>query len=190
VGEEGGRVVVGVHGSVGSLAALRHAVAEARRRDAVVHSVLVWSPPGGDVAEQRYPDARLRRIWAGMARERLRTAWHHAMGGVPDDVPVRLRVARGEPGAALIELADRPDDLLVVGAGQARPLRRLLRRGVARYCLTRAACPVLVVPEPTLARALGRRHRRAVADLLRTAARDYPGNPSPDARRTPGTASA
>ncbi|MER7188143.1 universal stress protein, partial [Streptomyces hyaluromycini] len=40
-----GRVVVGVSGSLGSVTALRRAVAEARRRQAELWPVLAWEPP-------------------------------------------------------------------------------------------------------------------------------------------------
>ncbi|HYS37240.1 MAG TPA: universal stress protein, partial [Pseudonocardiaceae bacterium] len=45
-----GRVVVGVDGSPGSLAALRYALREARRLAATLIPVHAWQPPGGDMA--------------------------------------------------------------------------------------------------------------------------------------------
>jgi nucleotide-binding universal stress UspA family protein len=166
------RVFVGVHGSVGSLHALRRAVAEARLRDAVLYSVIAWTPPGGETLDRRAPEPHLRRVWVTAALETLRTAWDDALGGVPTDVPVYLRAERGQPGWVLTGLANLDTDLLVVGAGRGGRLRRLAHRSVARYCAARAGCGVLVVPEPPLARRLAHgvlpalRQRRAVHDLL------------------------
>jgi hypothetical protein len=52
---EARRVIVGVSGSVRSLAALSVAVNEARRAGAVLVPVLAWSPAGGEIAYQRAP---------------------------------------------------------------------------------------------------------------------------------------
>ena len=75
--------------------------------------------------------------------------------GVPDDLPVRVRVERGEPGPVLIDVADRPDDLLVIGTGRRSPIGRALRKSAGRYCLAHAKCPVLAVPPSALADELG-----------------------------------
>ncbi|MEU9106348.1 universal stress protein [Streptomyces xanthophaeus] len=69
---------------------------------------------------------------------------------------------RGSPGAALVDVARGPDDLLVVGTGSRAPLRRLLRPSVARYCMSHAACPVLAVPPSPLQAQLESVHRRNV----------------------------
>ena len=49
------RIIVGVHGSPGSLQALRFAADEARQRDVPLLAITAWVPPGGDVAERRHP---------------------------------------------------------------------------------------------------------------------------------------
>src|SRR6202000_2425409 len=59
----GGRILVGVPGSVGSLQALRFATEEARKREARLIPVIAWVPPGGDLAERRQPVYSLRQIW-------------------------------------------------------------------------------------------------------------------------------
>jgi hypothetical protein len=76
-------VIVGVSGSVRSLAALRVAVAEARRVGALLLPVLAWSPVGGEVAYRRGPCPPLLRVWEQMAGERMRTAFDEAYGGRP-----------------------------------------------------------------------------------------------------------
>src|ERR1700738_1559678 len=79
------RVVVGVHGSLGSLQALRLAADEARDRHAVLVPVIAWTPPGGDFADRSHPSPYLRRLWQEAARQRLAEAFDAGLGGVPDD---------------------------------------------------------------------------------------------------------
>jgi nucleotide-binding universal stress UspA family protein len=143
------RVVTGVDGSLGSLQALRHAAEEARDRDALLVAIIAWLPPGGDLAERRYPSITLRQIWRNAAWDQLLSAFDAGLGGFPDDVPVEPRVVRGEPGAVLVDSAGDPGDLLVVGTGR-RGLRRAMSRSVSRYCLAHARCPVTVIPPSAL----------------------------------------
>ena len=154
------RVVVGVDGSVGSLAALRRAVREARLRDAPLLSVLAWVPPGGNgTGGRRVPcPPELLAEWRKDARRRLRAAWEQAVGGVPADLVGELLTLRGPAGAVLVDLAGQPDVLLVVGAGRPAPWRVLGAGSVTRYCVANARCGVLTVPRPaTLSRAAQRR---------------------------------
>jgi nucleotide-binding universal stress UspA family protein len=154
-----GRVVVGVSGSLRSLAALHRAVDEARRRDAELVAVLAWTPPGGESAYRRSPCPSLLTMCEEAAAERLSQAFRDAFGGRPPGVRLRLVTARGEAGNALSALADRPDDLLVVGAGRRGGMRRLFHGGVGRRCVAHARCAVLAVPPPDLMRDLGRTTR-------------------------------
>src|ERR1700745_3166910 len=63
------RIIVGVHGSPGSLQALRFAADEARQRDVPLLAITAWVPPGGDVAERRHPAPSLRKLWRDAGRE-------------------------------------------------------------------------------------------------------------------------
>jgi nucleotide-binding universal stress UspA family protein len=144
------RIVVGVHGSLGSLQALRWAAAEARERHVPLVPVIAWVPPGGDLAERSHPSPYLRKLWRDAARARLAAAFDEGLGGVPDDLPVRPRVERGDTGPVLVDVADQPGDLLVIGTGRRHPVSRALRRSVGRYCLAHARCPVLAVPPSAL----------------------------------------
>jgi len=153
----GRRVIVGVTGSVGNLEALRSAAAEARRREAALVAVHAWVPPGGDLAERRWSVPELRQVWHDAAWRRLWDAFDGALGGLPADLPMEPVVVRGDAGRLLVRTASREDDLLVVGAGRRGILMRLLRRRVCRYCLTHAACPVLVVPPSELAQEMEHR---------------------------------
>jgi nucleotide-binding universal stress UspA family protein len=144
------RIVVGVHGSLGSLQALRHAADEARQRDVPLVPVIAWVPPGGDLAERRHSSPYLRKIWRDAAWERLTTAFDDGLGGMPADLEVKPHVERGETGPVLVDIANQPDDLLIVGTGRRGAIGRLLRRSVARYCVAHAKCLVLAVPPSAL----------------------------------------
>jgi nucleotide-binding universal stress UspA family protein len=162
------RVVVGVTGSAGSGAALRTAVDEARRSGRGLVVVLAWEPPGGEAACWLAPDPRLVRIWERAATARLSAAFADAfaeVGGAPDDVAVERVVVRGPAALALTSLAERPDDLLVLGAGTRHPLARLLRGAVRRRALARSHAPVMLVAPPALPPALPRAVRRELRRL-------------------------
>jgi len=144
------RIVVGVHGSLGSLQALRWAAGEARERRVPLVPVIAWVPPGGDLAERSHPSPYLRQLWADAASGRLRAAFDEGLGGLPEDLCVRSLVARGDAGQVLVEVCDQPGDLLVIGTGRRNAVSRALRRSVGRYCLAHATCPVLAVPPSAL----------------------------------------
>jgi nucleotide-binding universal stress UspA family protein len=149
------RVVVGVHGSLGSLQALRYAAEEARDRQVVLVAAIAWSPPGGDLAERTHPSSTLRRVWRDAARQRLLDAFDNGLGGLPNDLEVHARVERGETGSVLVDVADKPDDLLVIGTGRRSIISRTLRASVGRYCLAHAKCPVLAIPPSALMDEMG-----------------------------------
>jgi len=144
------RVIVGVHGSLGSLQALRYAADEARQRDVPLLPVIAWLPPGGDLAERRHSSPYLRKLWRDAAWERLRTAFDDGLGRFPADLQVEPHVERGETGPVLVDIASQRDDLLIVGTGRRRTVGRMFRRSVTRYCLAHAKCPVLAVPPSAL----------------------------------------
>ena len=144
------RIIVGVHGSLGSLQALRYAADEARQRDVPLLAVTAWLPPGGEMAERRSPSAYLRKIWRDAASERLLAAFDAGLGGIPADLHVEPQISRGETGPVLVDTADQPDDLLIIGTGRRAGIGRVLHRSVSRYCLAHARCPVLAVPPSAL----------------------------------------
>ena len=165
------RVVVGVSASPGSLPALRYAESVARREDAPLIAVYAWVPPGGELADRRYPSAHLRRFWQAAAEGQLREALDAAWGCIPDGLLFRPLVLRGEPGPALVEVAGSARDLLVVGAGRRGWLARVRHGRVSRYCVAHAGCPVVTVPPPALTgtprlslHAWSFRHRKLTAD--------------------------
>jgi nucleotide-binding universal stress UspA family protein len=153
-----GRLIVGTSGSPGSLQALRYGERLARTHDAVLMPVIAWQPPGGDRADRIQPSGELRREWHKLACRRLRDALIAVWGEVPEDPLVQPHVERGPAGWVLVNLACRPGDVLVVGAGRRGALARMALSRVSRYCLAHAQCPVLAIPPPELAREL--RHGR------------------------------
>jgi nucleotide-binding universal stress UspA family protein len=144
------RVIVGVNGSPGSLLALRYAAAMAKTNDAMLMPVLAWTPPGGEIADRRYPCAPLRSAWKQAATDRLGRAVELALGGPPDDVDFQPCVVQCDAGEALTRMASEPGDVLVIGAGRHGVMRRVACH-VARYCLGHGACPVVAVPPAGLA---------------------------------------
>lgn len=179
------RVIVGVSGSARNLPALRQAATEARKRDAVLLAVHAWTPPDGGFggfgefgySDPWLTDPWLTEAWTTVAWQRLRAAFETAFGGLPPHIKVDTAIVRGGPGPALVAMATREDDLLVIGTGRRGVLRRLSHAHVARYCATRARCGVLVIPPPELAREMGHplrarlNIRRALSEELAPGAR-------------------
>jgi nucleotide-binding universal stress UspA family protein len=146
VARQASRVIVGVDGAITGLRALRIAVEEARRRGAELHVVRVWrvSPrAGAGIPELSEDQVELATLCVA-------DAFADGMGGPPADLKVVVTLPEGEPARALVAYADRDDDILIVGSSR-RP-RWLRGPGVAAYCATHAACPVLVVPPAAFAR--------------------------------------
>ncbi|TQF01251.1 universal stress protein [Kitasatospora acidiphila] len=143
---ESTRVIVGVSGSRRSAAVLQRAAAEAARRGVELVPVIAWTPVGGEPAYRTQPCPSLAAAWEKAARARLDQVFAEVFGGYPADRLITPVVIRGEAGPALLQVADRPDDLLVIGSGRRGRLQRLLHGEVARHCLARARCAVTVVP--------------------------------------------
>lgn len=157
VAEAGEAVVVGVSGSLASLAALRVGAEQARRGGRVLVAVLAWEPPEGEGLYLRHPDPAWARHWYVEARGRLDRAFDEVFGGSPRGVVVERRVVRGRPGRVLCDVAAlHADALLVIGARSHR--HRASR--THRYVHTHAACAVLTVPAPRVPRGMRRTLRR------------------------------
>jgi len=147
------RIVVGVDGSMTSLAAVREAVSEARRRRAELHIVHVRAPVSvkpapGSVSS---PVAAERRASANAAADAqaqglIAASIQQAMGELPAGLDVQRIVAVGRPGPMLTERCWHDDDLLVIGNTRTRRWRHPLHRSVSRYCRAHALSPVLAVP--------------------------------------------
>jgi nucleotide-binding universal stress UspA family protein len=149
------RLIVGTSGSPGSLQALRYGESLARAHHAVLVPVIAWELPGDDRAHRISSSHELGRACWEIARQQLRDALIAVWGEVPDDPLVQPRVERGPAGRVLVNLACRPGDVLVMGAGRRGTLGRLVFSKVGRYCVAHAQCPVMAVPPPALAREFG-----------------------------------
>jgi nucleotide-binding universal stress UspA family protein len=150
-----GRVLVGTSGSPGSLHALRYGEGLARAHDAALIPVIAWEVPGGDRAYRAGSSRELGKACRDLACQRLRDALMAVWGEVPGDPWLQPHVEHGPAGWVLVNLASRPDDVLVVGAGRRGTLGRLAFSKVSRYCLARAQCPIIAIPPPALACELG-----------------------------------
>lgn len=144
-----GRTVVHVGTGPAARAALVRGVEEARHRGGVLVVVHAVTPLGEPLSTHPAEPAAIRilRHRAAAAIERA----FGAIGGAPYDLEVRRETPVGAAGPALVTVAGRPDDLLIVGRDRHRPWHRLLYGSVAGYCVTHAACQVLVVPGPPAA---------------------------------------
>ncbi|MGI5352474.1 universal stress protein [Streptomyces sp. CA-250714] len=162
-----GRLIVGVSGSLASLAALRAAAREARSSGRPLLAVLAWEPPEGEAGYMLRPDRIWAENWRREAAARLDRAFDEAFGGDPPGVTaVERRLVRDRPWRALCRTACRPDDRLIIGT-------RVARRGLFHYGGTRrrvparATCPVLTVPAPHFPAYLRTRLRHATpADFV------------------------
>lgn len=131
----GGRIVIGVDGSAGSVAALRWAVDEARHRDATVEAVMCrheGHSPGsalgrGERSLDRVLDANGLAARADLGFELLQTT------------------AEGKPGPTLCSIA-RDADLLVVGSRGHGEIGGMMLGSVSQHCTHHSPCPVVVVP--------------------------------------------
>jgi len=151
-------IVVGFDGSEHAYAALRWAIDEARRHDAGVRVVHVWSygiasasPYTGDVVETLRDAAQLVLDDAAKVVDEA-------------GVPYETRLEFGSAAPALV--LDAEDAvLLVVGSRSHGGLTGAILGSVANACVHHAPCPVVVVPDGR-ARAEGVRPVRPVATAV------------------------
>lgn len=135
-------IVVGVHGSASSLAALRWAGREAALRESRLLVVRAWE----DQAKRRAPYAsRVGRLADGedrwMAGAQLEEAVRGTLSGLPG-VVVTVAVAEGLAARVLLDHAVGAELLVLGSAAKAGPHAV---GPVAQACLRHAPCPVVVV---------------------------------------------
>lgn len=137
------RVVVGVDGSEGSVAALRWAMGEAQFRRARLEIIHAWQYPsvGGELTGM-YPVDEGAFVTAA---HRLLDETIEAAGPPPDGLVMERSAPRGHEVGALLEAAEDAD-LLVVGSRGRGGFAALLLGSVSQQCVYHAPCPVVVVP--------------------------------------------
>ena len=135
VGSSVRRVVVGVSGSLANRAALHAAASLASRCSATLLAVHVVPKEETDSSTELHD-----------ALEELRVHCLHV-----DSVVIAGRVP-----AALVGVATEPGDVLVIGSGRQRRLRRWRTGPVHRACIATARCLVMTVPPPPMINELPR----------------------------------
>jgi nucleotide-binding universal stress UspA family protein len=143
-------IVVGVDGSDGAAAALEFAAGEAAFRGARLRIVLAWQLPvavfGAEFAPPLEPST-----WDAV-RERAEQVAEDALAAVKKRQPSlegEALAVQGQPADVLIEQgADAA--LIVVGRRGLGGFRSLLLGSVSQQVVQHAACPVVVVNQPTV----------------------------------------
>jgi nucleotide-binding universal stress UspA family protein len=150
-----GRVIVGIANTVSGYQALRFAVAYARRTHLLL--VAVRAVPVRSAADT-WPE--VRQSLFDQASAEVTTAFMEALGHIPADLAIAITIESGPPVEVLTSVAIRPQDLLVLGGRDGRRRMPFSVGHTARRCMRRAACPVVTVPAPEMAR----RHTGRLAD--------------------------
>lgn len=156
-------VIVGVDGSQDATTALAWALSHAQVAGLAVCVVHAWLPDDDDAlgpavpsqSSQRYGHriVRDRALTETAARDRVRRSMSAAGTYVPIGRSlVTQYIARGDPGAVLVEMS-RDGAQLVVGATGSGALPGILTPALGsttRFVLRHAWCPVTVVPAARL----------------------------------------
>jgi nucleotide-binding universal stress UspA family protein len=139
---EARRIVVGVDGSPGSLAALRWAVAEASRWQASVEAVSAWAFPA--IAATPFVPAT-GFSWADL-KQAAQEAVDRAISQLgPHPVTITTKVVEGRPARVLLDEAAGAE-LLVVGTRGLGGAAELLLGSTSHTCAHRSPVPVVIVP--------------------------------------------
>ena len=157
------RVVVGVDGSVDSVAAVRFAFEAAERRGAGLTVVHAW-----DVDMDSTAAALTWVVDWEEADEQERAVVAEALAGYADEFPtvdVRRHVVRGHPVAELVRQSGGAE-LLVVGTRGWGAVKGLVLGSVSRSVLHDARCPVAVVSSSLASADTDRTSRRHGLHLL------------------------
>jgi nucleotide-binding universal stress UspA family protein len=137
-GERSGRIVVGVDGSERAQGALGWAIAEARRRGAVLEAVHAWQVPVGSGTSTGTP------VYPSSAEELARGVLTAAVDQEDTDgVRIDAHLACAPPVRALLAAAEGAD-LVVVGSRGLGGFKSLLLGSVSRRLAHQAPCPVVV----------------------------------------------
>ena len=141
-------VVVAVDGSEDSLRAAEWAALEARRRSRPLRIVSAPAIVPRLHSYQASP-AVIANALRGIAAQALGAAITRCEEVAPG-LPVTTDLLSGEPALAVTE-SDTDASMLVVGSRGAGGFAAMLLGSVSRYVASRAACPVVVVREESMA---------------------------------------
>ncbi|NGY62407.1 universal stress protein [Lentzea sp. NEAU-D13] len=137
-------VVVGVDGSPASLAALRWAVEDARRRGCAVDAVTAWHADYGVMIGPLPAE-----VFADVSPQAMKAAAQRVLDRSVEGlegVEIRRILVEGDARDVLFK-ASADAALLVVGSrGHSRIVEAILG-SVSAYCVHHASCPVVVVRE-------------------------------------------
>lgn len=102
------------------------------------------APPPPPVTESLLPASEYPGLVAAKRREL------ESVAATVTDLPIETHVLGGEPGPAIVAIANDCDvDLIVMGTHGRSGLRRMLMGSVAEYVLRHAGCPVLTMKPGT-----------------------------------------
>jgi nucleotide-binding universal stress UspA family protein len=136
-----GRIVVGVDGSPGSLAAFRWALHEGASRGLQVHAVTAWEFP----LELTFGAmATVGDSHPVVAAEEILVSALADAGVATDDDRVTTTPVEGHPAEVLMQKAVGAELLVVGSRGYGRIFGALLG-SVSQYVAAHAACPVVVI---------------------------------------------
>ena len=144
------RVVVGVDGSGGSIAALRWAAREASLRAIAVHVVMAWQRPMQYGAPNMFgpgmdPSYDIEKSLAAAGAEETARLVEEARK--ERDVPMTWETIEGHPAMALLAVVEDADILVVGSRGHGGFVSALLG-SVSQHVVAHARCPVVVIPGP------------------------------------------
>lgn len=142
-----GRVVVGVDGSDGPLAALEWAVSEARLRGMDLHLVMAWQQPqyygtSNGWALGMDPSGDSTTILAQAAETEISRAGNEARLG--HKVAVTWEAVEGHPAEVLVRTGEDAAMLVVGSRGHGGFVGALLG-SVSQHVISHARCPVVLV---------------------------------------------
>ena len=144
------RIVVGVDGSDGSLAAVHWAVGEARLRGARLHLVMAWQYPQYYATDgwglSMDPSGDSATILAGAADTEITRLGKEA--GEGQSVTITCEAVEGHPAEVLVRTA-RSAAMLVVGSRGHGGFVGALLGSVSQHVVAHARCPVVLIPDPS-----------------------------------------
>jgi nucleotide-binding universal stress UspA family protein len=138
-----GQIVVGIDGSEPSVAALRWAADEARRRECTLRAVACWSYPVMPFAPYQLPISGEQ--FEADARVAAAAEIEQELGADHGGVDVEVEVIEGPASLRLLEL-DGEASMIVVGSRGRGGFTGLLLGSVSQHLAEHAHCPVVIVP--------------------------------------------